>query len=107
MPQEEYEVKWPRSNATMRRSSGPRRRRACEAADMPAPFAPMTTSRCCPTRLTLYARAERQGRVADDAGPVAGRVGAGGVVQQARGEAGVAGPADRAAQREHAAGVAD
>src|SRR5512135_2244409 len=45
MPQAEYDVKPPRSNATISRSSGPRRRRACDAALIPAASAPMTTIR--------------------------------------------------------------
>lgn len=45
MPQAEYEVKWPRSNTTISRSSGPFILRACDAADIPAASPPMTTSR--------------------------------------------------------------
>src|SRR4051794_21820033 len=45
MPQAEYEVLRPRSNATISRSSDFRRRRACEAADIPAASPPTMTSR--------------------------------------------------------------
>src|SRR5215207_1934578 len=45
MPHAEYEVYGPRSKATISRSSGSRRRRARDAAVMPAASPPMTTSR--------------------------------------------------------------
>src|SRR5215471_15377055 len=45
MPHAEYEVYGPRSKATISRSSGCRRRRARDAAVMPAASPPMTTSR--------------------------------------------------------------
>lgn len=56
IPQAEYEVKEPRSKAVIRNESGPRRRRAWEAADMPAASAPMTTKcSAIPDRLLLRA----------------------------------------------------
>ena len=45
MPQAEYDVDRPRSNATIDRSSSSRRRRACAAALIPAASPPMTTKR--------------------------------------------------------------
>src|SRR4051794_33909184 len=117
MPQDEYEVKCPRSNATIRRSAGPRRRRAWEAADMPAPLPPMTTSlsgRPAPDSWSATPRpyrhallgGERNRGVANHAARIAGGLGAGGVVQHPWGQPVVPGPADRATQREHPARVA-
>ena len=46
MPHAEYDVKWPRSKATISRSPRSRRRRAWDAAAIPAASPPMTISRC-------------------------------------------------------------